>query len=112
VVLPLEEHLARGGSIDCIAFVLAAWFRYLRGVDEHGQPIAIVDPLRPVLTDRAQQQQHSHDPAPLLAVALVFEEHLVANTTLASAVKDCLEAIDRVGMQQACATSNSTNENP
>lgn len=105
VAPPLEEQLVGGGSISAIAFALAAWFRYLRGVDEQGQPIPIVDPLRTVLVERARR--HPHDPAALLAFAPVFGEHLAANTTLASAVKDCLDAIERLGMRQACAANNS-----
>lgn len=43
-VLPtLEANLATGGSIDCAAFVLAAWARYLLGRDDNGEPLDPVD---------------------------------------------------------------------
>ena len=99
IVPPLEEALAAGGSVHYIAFALAGWFRYLRGVDEQGQPIAIVDPLAAELTERARQSPH--DPTPLLAVAPVFGPRLAANMSLVSAVKDCLDAIERLGIRQA-----------
>jgi mannitol 2-dehydrogenase len=91
VVPPLTEQLVGGGSIQCSAFALAAWFRYLRGVDEQNMPIDIVDPLRTMLTERAAL--HPHDPTQLLAVAPVFGEHLAANNRLAVAAKNCLDAI-------------------
>jgi mannitol-1-phosphate/altronate dehydrogenase len=103
VVPPLRDHLAGGGSIHSIAFALAAWFRYLRGVDEQGKPIDSVDPLRAVLMERAAL--HPHDPTQLLAVAHVFGEQEAADNRIASAVKDCLDAIDRLGMRQACTWS-------
>ncbi|MCW5851563.1 MAG: mannitol dehydrogenase family protein [Anaerolineae bacterium] len=99
IVPPLEEALAAGGSVQHIAFALAAWFRYLRGVDEQGQPIAIVDPLATELTERVRQSPH--DPTPLLAVEPVFGPHLVANSRLVSTVKDCLDKIERWGVRQA-----------
>lgn len=101
VVPPLEELLATGGAMHRIAFALAAWFRYLRGIDEQDQPIEIVDPMGAVLLDRARHCPH--DPAQLLAVKEVFGEHIAANTSVASAVKDCLDAIDNMGVRQAWA---------
>ena len=101
VAPPLEHQLASGGALHSIAFVLAAWFRYLRGVDEQGTPIDIVDPMRTVLMERARL--HPHDPSQLLAVESIFGAHIAANSRLAAAVKDCLDAIDSLGARQACA---------
>jgi mannitol 2-dehydrogenase len=100
VVPPLADLLSSGGSIQYISFALAAWFRYLRGLDEQGQPIEIVDPMSRMLKERAQL--HPHDPADLLALEQIFGEHISANTRVASAVKECLDAIDRLGTRQAC----------
>ncbi len=101
VVPPLEELLTVGRSMRYIAFALAAWFRYLRGVDEQGQPIDVVDPLGALLMERARL--HPHEPAHLLAVKEVFGEHIAANPDVASAVKASLDAIDRLGIRQAWA---------
>lgn len=101
VVPPLEEQLLSGGSIRHIAFTLAAWFRYLRGVDEQGQPIGIADPMRALLLERVRL--HPYDPTHLLTVEEVFGKHIASNNRVVSAVKDCLDAIDSVGTRQACA---------
>ena len=100
MVPPLEEQLATGQSIHAIAFALAAWFRYLRGIDEQGAPIEIVDPMRTVLMQQARL--HPPDPTQLLAVTDVFGEQIAVNNRVAAAVKDYLDLIDRVGMRQAC----------
>ncbi len=101
VVPPLEELLSSGGSIDYIAFALAAWFRYLRGIDEAGQPIEVVDPMSADLTRRARLDPH--DPMQLLTVEEVFGTRIPANPRVVSAVKDRLDAIDRLGTRQARA---------
>ena len=100
MVPPLEEQLATGQSIHAIAFALAAWFRYLRGIDEQGAPIEIVDPMRTVLMQQARL--HPPDPTHLLALVDVFGEQTAVNNRVAAAVKDYLDLIDRVGMRQAC----------
>ena len=42
--VPVVEHnLATGGLIRHSATLIASWARYAEGVDEHGQPIEIVD---------------------------------------------------------------------
>ncbi len=41
----LCDNLASGGPIDGIALVLAAWIRYVSGVDENGDSIDVKDPL-------------------------------------------------------------------
>lgn len=100
LVPPLEALLTLGAPIDAVAFALAAWFRYLRGVDEHGQPIKVVDPLADVLGELAQSQPH--DPGRLLAVRNVFGDRIAASAHVAVTVKGYLDLIDRVGMRQAC----------
>jgi mannitol 2-dehydrogenase len=100
IVPPLEEHIAAGGSIHYVAFALAAWFRYLRGVDEQGQAIVIVDPMSDVLMEHAQRQEH--DPAALIAIKDIFGERIAASHTVVSAIKDHLDTINNVGVRQAC----------
>ena len=42
---PLTERLALGESSPVLALGVAAWMRYVSGVDEAGRPIAVEDPL-------------------------------------------------------------------
>jgi fructuronate reductase len=41
----LREQLAGCGHIDILCLAVAAWIRYVSGVDEKGQPIEVSDPL-------------------------------------------------------------------
>jgi fructuronate reductase len=41
----IRDRLARGQTIDRTALGVAAWMRYVTGVDERGRPIDVSDPL-------------------------------------------------------------------
>ena len=92
IVPPLKHQLEVGGSIRWIAFALAAWFQYLRGIDEMGAPITIKDPMRDVLMARAKD-----DPMQLLSLTAIFGEEIAANRRIAAEVKGCLDAINTSG---------------
>lgn len=51
----ITENLAAGGEIGCSALVVASWARYAAGVDEHGEPIDVVDRLRDQVMAAAAQ---------------------------------------------------------
>lgn len=53
----IRERLEVDGDIACSAAVVASWARYAEGVDERGEPIIVVDPLRDVLVPIAQSQR-------------------------------------------------------
>jgi len=56
-LLPVVRHnLADGGEIARSALVVAGWARYAEGVDEHGEPIEVVDRLRDTLLATAARQ--------------------------------------------------------
>jgi mannitol 2-dehydrogenase len=58
-LLPVvRAQLARGGEVERSAAVVASWARYAEGVDEHGQPIEVVDRQRDrVMALAARQRQ-------------------------------------------------------
>jgi len=57
-LLPVLRHnLANAGEIDRAALVVAAWARYAEGVDEQGEPIAVVDRSRDRLMAAAARQR-------------------------------------------------------
>ncbi len=68
----LSESLAQGRPHRLLTLAVAGWFRYLRGVDEAGQDIAIADPLADEL--RARANEGGDDPRPLLHLRPVFGE--------------------------------------
>jgi fructuronate reductase len=46
----IEKHLRRGGALVATPLVLAAWLRYLLGVDDRGEPMELSpDPIMPRL---------------------------------------------------------------
>ncbi len=57
----IRSRLDSGGSIERSALVVAAWARYAEGVDEAGEPIDVVDPLREELVAAAKAQRDDPD---------------------------------------------------
>ena len=53
----IRDQLASGGEIDCSAAIVASWARYAEGLDEQGEPITVVDPLRDELVAIALTQR-------------------------------------------------------
>ncbi|MCB8821761.1 mannitol dehydrogenase family protein [Microvirga rosea] len=41
----IRDRLSQGGSIDRLALGVAAWMRYVTGIDETGAPIEVRDPM-------------------------------------------------------------------
>jgi mannitol 2-dehydrogenase len=70
-VLPsIQEELERGGPIRKLSLAVAGWFRYLAGIDEQGNPIAIDDPQAQRL--QKQAQAGGTDPRALLSLHDLF----------------------------------------
>jgi mannitol 2-dehydrogenase len=57
----IRRQLALGGPIERSAAVVASWARYAEGVDEHGEPIEVVDRLADTLRTRARHQRSEPD---------------------------------------------------
>ncbi len=56
-LLPVvRERIAQGGSVALSAAIVASWARYAEGIDEHGEAIDVVDPLREELIPIARSQ--------------------------------------------------------
>jgi mannitol 2-dehydrogenase len=64
------EALDEGRPHGLLTLVVAAWMRYLRGVDEQGNPITLQDDRAEELRRLANEGQS--DPRPLLSVERVF----------------------------------------
>lgn len=57
-LLPVvREQLSRDGTVTRAAAVVASWARYAEGVDEAGEPITVVDPLKDQLMAAARTQR-------------------------------------------------------
>ncbi len=104
-VLPsLSEALseAQGRPHRLLTLVVAGFCRYLRGVDEHGQPIAIQDGRADEL--RSLAQQSPSDPRPLLGVQRVFGD-LGQNAAWVAELSDALRELDQQGARRTIRTA-------
>jgi mannitol 2-dehydrogenase len=53
----IHERLAQGGDVTLSAAIVASWARYAEAVDEQGEPINVVDPLKEELIPIAKSQR-------------------------------------------------------
>lgn len=53
----IRECLDQGGDVTLSAAIVASWARYTEGIDEQGEPINVVDPLKEELIPIAQRQR-------------------------------------------------------
>jgi fructuronate reductase len=98
----IRDRLAAGASFDRLALGVAAWMRYVGGVDEQGQPIDVRDPL-------ADRLKSLPDAAALLGVREVFGNDLANNPTFVATVTD---ALDRLRAKGARGAIQSLTPNP
>jgi fructuronate reductase len=69
----LQDRLDAGGDASALLLAVAAWMRYVGGVDEAGQAIDVRDPLAGVMQDKARQDAPV---AALLSLSEVFDPDL------------------------------------
>ncbi len=97
---------ARGLATPCLALTVAAWARYVGGVDEVGAPIDVRDPLAASL--RRRLDDAGTDPAAriraLLGEAAVFGHDLPHDPGFADAVAAAYATLLRHGARAAAAT--------
>jgi mannitol 2-dehydrogenase len=106
-LLPVIRHqLASGGEITRSAAIVASWARYAEGVDEGGQPIAIVDRLADRLTESARRQHE--EPDAFISNRDVFGD-LVDDSRFTTAYRSSLKSLHEHG---ARATLSAIVGNP
>jgi mannitol 2-dehydrogenase len=94
-VLPVvRRQLETGGEIKHCAAVVAGWARYAEGVDEQGESIDVVDPLRDQLVERARRQRE--DPDAFIANRDVFGD-LVDDRRFVAAYRSALASLHEHG---------------
>lgn len=55
----IHERIAQNHSVDLSAAIVASWARYAEGIDESGNAIDVVDPLKEELMPLAAQQREN-----------------------------------------------------
>jgi mannitol 2-dehydrogenase len=94
-VLPVvRAQLASGGPIARSAAVVASWARYAEGVDEQGEPIAVVDRLRDELVAIARRQRE--EPEAFIANRELFGD-LVDDRRFVDAYRSALRSLHERG---------------
>ncbi len=103
-----REAIASGAPLRRIALGVAAFLRYVGGVDEKGRPIDVRDPLAERL--RALCEAAGPDAerlaASLLGVREIFGDELARNPKFSSPVTCALELLLRVGAKEAVRRAN------
>jgi fructuronate reductase len=101
----IRERLARGLPISCLALAVAAWIRYVGGMDEAGRPIDVQDPLAARL--RAALDAAGDDPATrvaaILGIEAVFDRDLPQAPTFVASVTDAYARLLRKGARRAAS---------
>jgi mannitol 2-dehydrogenase len=90
----IRAQLARGGEIARSAAIVASWARYAEGVDEHHQPIEVVDRQRERLMALAARQRE--DPLAFIGNRELFGD-LVDHDRFVSAYLAALRSLHERG---------------
>ncbi len=96
----VERRIAAGASYARLAFAAAAWMRYVRGVDERGQPYALCDPIAQEVQAIARAHVGDTDAcaAALGGSSAIWGETLPGNQPWRAAVASALRRIEREGV--------------
>jgi fructuronate reductase len=101
----VRERLAGGGSIANLALAIAGWIRYASGVDEHGKPIAVSDPLsgKFAAISTAARGNAAQIAEGFLDLAEVFGADLSGNAVFRRAVSRDVGGLFRDGVRRTLA---------
>lgn len=98
----IQDLLAQGRPIDRHALAVAAWMRYVTGMDEAGRPIDVRDPMAAelaTLTADAGPVAERLAPA-LLGVTAIFGHELAAQPLFRNAVTTALAQLYQFGARR------------
>ena len=84
-----------------LTFTVAAWFRYLVGTDERGNPLPINDPMSEELVRRAKAG--GERPQELLGLKKLFGDVLPASPAFVGYLEEALRTLHRQGPREALA---------
>lgn len=107
----IRDRLKAGQPIDALALGVAAWMRYVTGVDETGQPIDLRDPLKDELRARADAAglDAARLSTALLGIEAIFGRDLPEDPRFTTAVTEALDSLIRHGSKKTYETFRSTH---
>lgn len=97
----VRDRLAQGASVQYLGLVVAAWMRYLMGMNDQGGAIAIDDPMSEILVQKAKEG-HA-DPGALLSLSEIFGDDLPQSPAFVGAVGDALKNLCDRGVKETLA---------
>lgn len=98
----IRDRLKAGAPIDALALGVAAWMRYVTGLDESGQPIDVRDPLRDELRNRSDAAGLDAErlaPA-LFSISKIFGSDLPQSEAFTATVTQALDSLIRHGSRK------------
>jgi fructuronate reductase len=101
----LRDRLKTGASMDCLVLGIAAWMRYVTGLDEKRNPIDVRDPMRDELRKRADAAglEASQLAPALLSVEKIFDKDLAQHERFGKAVTAALDKLINYGARHTLA---------
>ncbi|KAF3765535.1 NAD(P)-binding protein [Cryphonectria parasitica EP155] len=96
-----EQIMNKTHNLKRLSLVVASWFRYLHGVDEHGKPYAIDDPRADEL--KAKALEGGDRVYPLMAVRDLFGDDLREDKIFMDELQNALESLHREGAMATLA---------
>lgn len=94
----IAEQIQAGGPLGRLTLCAAAWFRYLKGVDEHGRVFKLDDPMAEELQAKAGEGGLA-----LLQVKSLFGDDLRGDERFVKELTKALESLDREGAMATIA---------
>ncbi|MCG7598787.1 mannitol dehydrogenase family protein [Halomonas sp. McH1-25] len=95
-----QSRLAAGGGIACTALGVAAWIRYTRGGDLHGQPHTVDDPMAETFAELHRRHAGSDDAlvAAFLGLESIFPSTLASDERFTRPVLAAYRSLEARGV--------------
>jgi fructuronate reductase len=95
----IRDRLKAGAPIDALALGVAAWMRYVTGIDENGGEIDVRDPMRDELRSRSKAagMDATRLARSLMEIEAIFGRDLPADARFTGAVTQALDSLLREG---------------
>jgi fructuronate reductase len=107
----IRDRLKAGAPIDALVLGVAAWMRYVTGIDEKGQTIDVRDPLRDTLRQKADAAGRDAGTlaAALLSLDGLFGRDLPTDPVFTAAVTRALASLFENGSRKTYEAFRSTH---
>lgn len=104
---PMAELLAGGSSVSHGAFAIAAWIRFLQGLDEEGESIPIKDPNGEKVQEAARKCEE--DVSPFINLDFIFPARLRENSQFKEEVLSWFRRLKEEGARRTIGAVLETN---